>query len=87
MNRYPLWRYLLLAFALVVGLLYTLPNFFGEAPAVQVSSGKATLKLDAGVVGRPARPLGGVVLTGGGRRGAERRSRAVRPDPRGNRSF
>ncbi|HEY6512068.1 MAG TPA: protein translocase subunit SecD [Burkholderiaceae bacterium] len=52
MNRYPLWRYLLLAFALVVGLLYTLPNFFGEAPAVQVSSGKATLKLDAGIVAR-----------------------------------
>ena len=52
MNRYPLWRYLLLAFALVVGLLYTLPNFFGEAPAVQVSSGKATLKLDAGIVPR-----------------------------------
>ena len=43
MNRYPLWKYLLLAIALVVGLLYTLPNFFGEAPAVQVSSGKATL--------------------------------------------
>ena len=52
MNRYPLWKYVLLAFALVVGLLYTLPNFFGEAPAVQVSSGKATLKLDAGIVAR-----------------------------------
>src|SRR5262245_20043247 len=52
MNRYPLWRYLLLALALVVGLLYTLPNFFGEAPAVQVSSGKATLKVDAGIVPR-----------------------------------
>jgi len=52
MNRYPLWKYLLLALALVVGLLYTLPNFYGEAPAVQVSSGKATLKLDAGIVPR-----------------------------------
>ena len=52
MNRYPLWKYLLLAVALVVGLLYTLPNFFGEAPAVQVSSGKVTLKLDAAVVPR-----------------------------------
>jgi preprotein translocase subunit SecD len=47
MNRYPLWKYLLLAFTLVLGFIYTLPNFFGEAPAVQVSSGKATLKLDA----------------------------------------
>ncbi|MCG3189567.1 MAG: Protein translocase subunit SecD [Burkholderiaceae bacterium] len=58
MNRYPLWRYLLLAFALVVGLLYTLPNFYGEAPAVQVSSGKATLKLDASIVPRIESALG-----------------------------
>ncbi|KAB2876415.1 MAG: protein translocase subunit SecD [Burkholderiaceae bacterium] len=58
MNRYPLWRYLLLAFALVVGLLYTLPNFYGEAPAVQVSSGKATLKLDASIVPRLESALG-----------------------------
>ena len=42
MNRYPLWKYAIMAIALLVGLLYTLPNFFGEAPAVQVSSAKAT---------------------------------------------
>ncbi|WOB07858.1 protein translocase subunit SecD [Piscinibacter gummiphilus] len=47
MNRYPWWKYAILAIALLVGLIYTLPNFFGEAPAVQVSSGKATLKLDS----------------------------------------
>jgi preprotein translocase subunit SecD len=47
MNRYPLWKYVILAIALLVGLIYTAPNFFGEAPAVQVSSGKVTLKLDA----------------------------------------
>ncbi len=47
MNRYPLWKYLIVAFALVIGFIYTLPNFFGEAPAVQVSSAKATLKVDA----------------------------------------
>ncbi len=52
MNRYPLWKYAILAVALLVGLLYTLPNFFGEAPAVQVSSGKATLKVDAALVPR-----------------------------------
>ncbi len=46
MNRYPLWKYAILLLALVVGLVYTLPNFFGEAPAVQVSSGKVTLKVD-----------------------------------------
>ena len=52
MNRYPLWKYLLLAIALVVGLVYTLPNVFGEAPAVQVSSARATLKLDAATAAR-----------------------------------
>ena len=45
MNRYPWWKYLIMALALVIGLLYTLPNFFGEAPAVQVSSGKSILKI------------------------------------------
>ena len=46
MNRYPIWKYAIIALALVFGLLYTLPNFFGEAPAVQVSSGKATVKVE-----------------------------------------
>ncbi len=52
MNRYPLWKYAILLVALIVGTIYTLPNFFGEAPAVQVSSAKATLKVDAGLVPR-----------------------------------
>ncbi len=47
MNRYPLWKYAVMLVALVIGLVYTLPNLFGEAPAVQVSSGKATVKLDS----------------------------------------
>ncbi|MEZ5659836.1 MAG: protein translocase subunit SecD [Burkholderiaceae bacterium] len=50
MNRYPVWKYLVMAITLVFGLLYTLPNFFGEAPAVQVSSGKATVKVDTGTL-------------------------------------
>ncbi|MGA7781983.1 MAG: protein translocase subunit SecD [Paraburkholderia sp.] len=47
MNRYPLWKYVVMVVALAIGLIYTLPNFFGEAPAVQVLSGKATVKLDS----------------------------------------
>ncbi|MBK9623815.1 MAG: protein translocase subunit SecD [Rhodocyclaceae bacterium] len=46
MNRYPLWKNATVIIALVLGLLYTLPNFFGEAPAVQVASVKATTKVD-----------------------------------------
>ncbi len=46
MNRYPLWKYLLIALVLMFGTIYTIPNFFGESPAVQISSAKATVKLD-----------------------------------------
>ncbi len=49
MNRYPVWKYAILVIVLLVGALYTLPNFFGEAPAVQVSSAKATVKVDVEV--------------------------------------
>ena len=49
MNRYPVWKYAILVIVLLVGALYTLPNFFGEAPAVQVSSAKSTIKVDAAV--------------------------------------
>ena len=50
MNRYPVWKNILIAAILLWGLIYTLPNFYGEAPAVQVSSAKATLDLDAAAV-------------------------------------
>jgi preprotein translocase subunit SecD len=46
MNRYPTWKYILIAVVILIGLLYTIPNFFGEAPAVQVSPAKSTLKAD-----------------------------------------
>jgi preprotein translocase subunit SecD len=52
MNRYPVWKYAILVVALLLGALYTLPNFFGEAPAVQVSSGKATVKVDTSTLAR-----------------------------------
>ncbi len=46
MNRYPLWKYIVIAIALSIGILYTLPNFFPEVPAVQVSTSKANVKVD-----------------------------------------
>jgi preprotein translocase subunit SecD len=52
MNRYPVWKYAIIVIALLVGALYTLPNFFGEAPAVQVSSAKATVKVDSATLAR-----------------------------------
>ena len=47
MNRYPLWKNAIVVITVILGLLYTLPNFFGEVPAVQVSSAKVTVKVDA----------------------------------------
>ena len=52
MNRYPLWKYILIAIALLFGVLYTIPNFFGESPAVQISSAKATVKVEPATAGR-----------------------------------
>ena len=49
MNRYPLWKYLMIALVVVVSIVYTLPNFFGEAPSIQVSPGKATAKITPAV--------------------------------------
>ena len=52
MNRYPLWKYILVAVVLAVGLLYALPNIFGEVPAVQVSPLKAIIKVDTALMTR-----------------------------------
>jgi preprotein translocase subunit SecD len=52
MNRYPAWKYALIVLAVMLAVLYTLPNFFGEAPAVQVSSVRSTVKVDQTTVAR-----------------------------------
>ena len=57
MNRYPLWKYLLIAILLAIGFFYTVPNFFGESPAVQVSPLKPTAKIDPALLGRVEQAL------------------------------
>jgi len=52
MNRYPLWKYVVIGTALVIAILYTLPNFFGEVPAVQVTPVRTTEKVDAALMQR-----------------------------------
>ncbi len=52
MNRYPLWKYVILVVALVVAGLYALPNLYGSSPVVQVSGAKAINLLDASSVSR-----------------------------------
>ena len=63
MNRYPLWKYAIIVIALLVGSLYTLPNFFGEAPAVQVSAAKSSVKVDLAVQERVQAALAAASLT------------------------
>ncbi|MEW6314659.1 MAG: protein translocase subunit SecD [Pseudomonadota bacterium] len=52
MNRYPLWKYVVIGVALLIGALYTLPNFFGEVPAVQVSAARSAAKIDIALLQR-----------------------------------
>lgn len=52
MNRYPLWKYAVIVVALLIGLVYALPNLFGESPAVQVTGARASVQVDTGTVTR-----------------------------------
>ncbi len=50
MNRYPLWKYFIIVAAILFGTIYTLPNLFGESPAVQISSVRSTVKVDTSLM-------------------------------------
>ena len=52
MNRYPMWKNIFVAIMILIGLIYTIPNFFGESPAVQITPAKNTMKLDAALLGQ-----------------------------------
>ncbi|WP_107879112.1 protein translocase subunit SecD [Neisseria animaloris] len=57
MNRYPLWKYLLVAFTIILGIIYTLPNLFGETPAVQVSTNRQSIIINEQTENRVAAAL------------------------------
>ena len=63
MNRYAVWKYLVILIAVLLGSLYTLPNFFGEAPAVQVSPGRTSVKVDLDTQGKVEEALKAAGLT------------------------
>ena len=52
MNRYPMWKNIFIAIVILIGFIYTVPNFFGESPAVQITPAKSTTKLDPGLLGQ-----------------------------------
>ena len=73
MNRYPVWKYILIVIALLLGALYTAPNYFGETPALQVTSGRSTLNITsasttvvADALKRAGIPSTGISLEGTG---------------------
>ncbi|SDE62364.1 preprotein translocase subunit SecD [Massilia sp. PDC64] len=57
MNRYPLWKYILILVTVLVGLLYTAPNYFVDSPALQVTTSKATVKVNSDTVSKVAEAL------------------------------
>jgi len=57
MNRYPLWKYILILVAVLLGLLYTAPNYFVDSPALQVTTSKATVKVNSDTAGKVAEAL------------------------------
>ena len=59
MNKYPLWKNVILVLATVIGLLYASPNFFPQVPALQIGSNKSTAKIDDGVLRRVENALKG----------------------------
>lgn len=66
MNRYPLWKYIIILISLVFGALYAAPNFFGDSVAVQINSAKATVKVDEAMIARVEQVLkdAGIKSTG-----------------------
>ncbi|MDO5289496.1 MAG: protein translocase subunit SecD [Pseudomonadota bacterium] len=63
MNRYPIWKYAIIVITLLVAVIYTLPNLYGEAPAVQVSAGKVTSRVDSDTLARVEAALKAADLT------------------------
>lgn len=56
MNQYPLWRYILLAVLIIIGVIYALPNLYGEDPAIQITT-KDSSALSAQVIPKVASSL------------------------------
>ncbi len=84
MNRYALWKYIVIGIVLLIAALYTLPNFYGESPAVQVSSGKSTVKIDETVLSRVEKALADAKIEPNGvfyEQGAQQNTVRVRFEP------
>ena len=57
MNRYPLWKYLLIAITLAVAAIYALPNLYGVTPAIQISTNRQSVVINQETERRVAQAL------------------------------
>ena len=57
MNRYPLWKYLLIALTLAVAAIYALPNLYGVTPAIQISTNRQSVVINQETERRVAQAL------------------------------
>ncbi len=59
LNQYPWWKYVIVVTVFAIGVLYALPNLFGEDPAVQISPASATVKVSKALYSRVTNKLDG----------------------------
>ncbi|HCL39849.1 MAG TPA: protein translocase subunit SecD, partial [Pseudomonas sp.] len=79
LNRYPLWKYLLIVAVLALGLIYAMPNLYPDDPAIQISGASSTLEIQQPDLDRIEQALAAANLpTKGTELGANGRSGLVR---------
>ena len=79
LNRYPLWKYLLIVTVLALGVIYALPNLYPDDPAIQISGASSTQVIDQADLDRIEQALAAANLpTKGTELGANGRSGLVR---------
>jgi len=66
LNRYPLWKYLLVGVMLLIGFVYSLPNIYPPDPAIQLSGASSALEIDESTLRRAEKALteAGIAMTG-----------------------
>lgn len=52
LNKFPLWKNLLLAFVIIIGFIYAAPNLYGDVPAVQITGNSSTALIDDALVNK-----------------------------------
>ncbi|TRX76351.1 protein translocase subunit SecD [Pseudomonas mangiferae] len=63
LNKYPLWKYLLILVVLAVGFIYSAPNLYPDDPAIQISGASTALKVDQGTLDRASQALSQAGIT------------------------